>query len=97
MEGSSKKEKGLTDMDNSVVMGRRGYKGAKWEWKNCNKKIKKNTCTCSTFNLTDFFVMNIIPMSIIVLEALHDDISAYLSLPLLHSGPAAAPGPLAVP
>ena len=38
MEGLSKKEKGLTDMDNSVVIGRgrrvggggRRYKGDKW-------------------------------------------------------------------
>ena len=38
MEGLSKKEKGLMDMDNSVVIvgakvvggGRRGYRGDKW-------------------------------------------------------------------
>ena len=31
VEGLSKKEKGLMDMDNSVVIaGGRGYKGTKW-------------------------------------------------------------------
>ena len=32
VEGMSKKEKGLMDMDNSVVIagGRRGYKGTTW-------------------------------------------------------------------
>ena len=34
----SEKEKGLMDMDNSVVIaGGRGYKGTKWQWK---KKIQ---------------------------------------------------------
>ena len=33
VEGLSKKEKGLMGMDNSVVMGMKEYKGAKWEWK----------------------------------------------------------------
>ena len=39
MEGLSKKEKGLMDMDNSVVMaGGRGHKGIKWQWE--KKKVK---------------------------------------------------------
>ena len=50
MEGLSKKEKGLMGMDNSVVMGRKEYKGAKWEWKKCNTKILK-IFLMSTFNL----------------------------------------------
>ena len=34
VKGLSKKEKGLMDMDNSVVIaGGRGYKGTKWQWK----------------------------------------------------------------
>ena len=42
VEGSSKKEKGLIDMDNSVVIaGGRGYKAMKWYWKNIIKiKLK---------------------------------------------------------
>ena len=38
MEGLSKKEKGLTDMDNSVVIaGGRGYKRTKCQWRNSIK------------------------------------------------------------
>ena len=38
MEGLSKKEKCLMDMDNSVVIvGGREYKGVKWYWKNTIK------------------------------------------------------------
>ena len=41
MEGLSKKEKGLMDMDNRVVTAAgRGHKGTKWKWKKYNKKSK---------------------------------------------------------
>ena len=47
VEGSSKKGKGLMDMDSSVVIdGGKGYKGTKWYWKNTRKKkLKKEKCT----------------------------------------------------
>ena len=42
VEGLSKKEKGLMDMDNSVVIiGGGDCKGAKWSWKNTIKKVGK--------------------------------------------------------
>ena len=38
MEGLSKNEKELMDMDNSVVIAEgRGFKGIKWKWKKYNK------------------------------------------------------------
>ena len=41
MEGSSKKEKGLMDTDNSVVIaGGREYKGTKWSWKKIQSRLK---------------------------------------------------------
>ena len=42
MEQLSKKEKGLMDMDNSIIV-RGAHKGTGWEWKNIIKIILKNT------------------------------------------------------
>ena len=44
--GWSKTEEGLSDTDNTVETAGRGgerwnrYKGDKWKWKKCNKKLK---------------------------------------------------------
>ena len=44
MEGSSKKEKGLVDMNNSVLIaGGVGYKGINVDWKKYNKIFFKIT------------------------------------------------------